>query len=90
MSEWVVPLVCAVLALAGGVYATYGKRAADRADLADRLWDQVQEGDRTMQEERRRAAARERLWSDYVVQLRREVERAGADPTPYPDELTRD
>lgn len=90
MSEWVIPLVCAVLALAGGVYATRGRRASDRGDLADRLWDQVQEGDRTLQEERRRHDRRERAWADYVIKLRRQVEGLGGDPVPYPDDVLRD
>ena len=98
MSDWVVPIVSAVIALAGGVYATRGKRATDRGDLADRLVDQVQE-------ERDKAAAKvaerdaliaderrenERLRSlrqgdaDYIVRLRRQVEDAGREPEPYP------
>lgn len=89
MQEWVVPIVCAAIALAGGLYATRGKRATDRGDLADRLWDQLQETDAAREEARRRYVARDLRWSDYVVRLRRQVAALGGDPEPYPDELTR-
>lgn len=89
MGEYVVPIVCAVIGFAGAVYAVVGRRASDKADLADRLWDQVQEGDRTLQEERRRHAARELVWTDYVIRLRWQVQEHGGVPAPYPDELTR-
>lgn len=89
MDAWIVPVVCALIAVAGGVYATRGKRSTDRADLADRLWDQLQETDAAREEARRRYVARDLMWSDYVVRLRRQVAALGGDPDPYPDDLTR-
>ncbi len=98
MSEWVVPIVSAVIALAGGVYATRGKRATDKGDLADRLVDQVQEERNQKVTElaakdaviAAKDAEVERLRSlrqgdaDYIVRLRRQVEDAGGEPEPYP------
>lgn len=98
MSEWVVPIVSALLALAGGIYATRGKRATDRGDLADRLVDQVQEerdkaNDKIRHRDELITAERrenERLRglraqdADYIVRLRRQIEACGEDPIPYP------
>lgn len=98
MSAWVVPLASAVLALAGGVYATRGKRATDRGDLADRLVDQVQEERdkaaakvaerdeliRTERIENERLRALRHQDADYAVRLRRQIEELGGEPTPYP------
>jgi len=98
VSDWVVPIASAIIALAGGIYATRGKRATDRGDLADRLVDQVQE-ERDKAAEK--VAARDELVrsertenerlrglrhqdADYIVQLRRQLEDAGVDPAPYP------
>ena len=91
MSDWVVPIVSAALALAGGVYATRGKRATDRGDLADRLVDQIQEerdkADAKIERRDATIADLRRLRqrdADYIVRLRRQVEELGGEPEPYP------
>lgn len=98
MSEWVVPIVSAALALAGGVYATRGKKATDRGDLADRLVDQVQEERdkaadavarrddviRTERIENERLRRLRQQDADYIVRLRRQIEACDQDPEPYP------
>lgn len=68
MSEWLVPIISAVLALAGGIYATRGKQATDRGDLTDRLVDQVQE-------ERDKADAKVASRDEIIRQERSENER---------------
>lgn len=87
MIDWLVPVACSLIAFGGAVYATRGKRATDRGDLADRLWDQLQEGDALLQRERRAHQAREKAWMDYATRLRRQVVSAGIDPEPYPTDL---
>lgn len=98
MSEWLVPIVSAALALAGGIYATRGKKATDRGDLADRLVDQVQEErdkadakvasrDELIRQERQENERLRRLRqqdADYIVRLRRQIEGCGHNPEPYP------
>ncbi len=91
MSEWLVPIISAALALAGGIYATRGKQATDRGDLTDRLVDQVQEerdtADKKLKEkdaEIERQKSLRQQDADYIVALRRQVEELGAAPRPYP------
>jgi hypothetical protein len=98
VSEWVVPIVSAVIALAGGVYATRGKQATDRSNAADRMVDQVQEERNQKVAElaakdaviAAKDAENERLRglrqgdADYIVRLRRQIEQSGGAPEPYP------
>lgn len=98
MSEWIVPIACALLALAGGLYATRGKQATDRADQLDRRFDQMQEEvtaaeakvirrDELIRAERAENERLRRLRqydADYIVRLRRQIEDGGQEPLPYP------
>ena len=93
-----IPIASALIALAGGIYATRGKRATDRGDLADRLVDQVQEERdkadakvaarddlvRAERVENERLRGLRHQDADYIVVLRRQLEDAGVAPAPYP------
>lgn len=85
MSAWLVPIICAGIAAAGALYAARGKRATDQGDLAQRLVDQLQEERTSKEADRAKAAANERVLSDYAVRLRAQVLGANLTPEPWPE-----
>lgn len=91
MDDGLVLIIVALIGLAGGLVASRVQRGGIRGDLANKLVDQVQEerNDKVAQLNARDARIaqledRQRITSDYVVRLRRQIEDLGGDPEPYP------